>query len=57
MMGGSGPRDCPYYNSPEMQQWRAQRDQRQKLPPAERQKLMQHHRERMWAQHSGATSS
>jgi hypothetical protein len=55
MMGGfSDPRGCPYYNSPQMQQWR---DQRHKLSPAERQQLMQQHRAWMWAQRTGATSS
>ncbi len=49
MAGGSygDPQDCPYYNSTEAQQWRAQREQRQQLTPAERQKLIQQHREQM----------
>ena len=39
MEGGyADPEDCPYYNSTEAQQWRAQREQRQQLTPAERQK-------------------
>ena len=35
MMGGHGdPEDCPNYNSPQMQQWRDQRAERQNLSPA-----------------------
>ena len=50
MMGGGqygDPDNCPFYNSTEAQQWRAQRDQRQQLTPTERQKLAQQHREQM----------
>ncbi|HEY5031164.1 MAG TPA: hypothetical protein VIJ54_01730 [Actinomycetes bacterium] len=58
MMGGHGdPEDCPNYNSPQMQQWRDQRAERQNLSPAQRQQLMQQHREQMSAQPTGATRS
>ncbi len=60
MMGGGGygdPEDCPFYNSTEAQQWRAQRDQRQQLSPTERQKLIQQHREQMQKLMSGAATS
>jgi hypothetical protein len=58
MMGGHGdPEDCPNYNSPQMQQWRDQRAERQNLSPAQRQQLMQQHREQMSAQPTGATTS
>jgi hypothetical protein len=59
MMGGGygDPDDCPFYNSTEAQQWRAQRDQRQQLTPAERQKLVQQHREQMQKLMSGAATS
>lgn len=58
MGGGYGdPQDCPFYNSTEAQQWRAQREQRQQLTPAERQKLMQQHREQMQKLMSGAATS
>ena len=55
MLGGGDPADCPYHNSVEAQQWRAQRADRQKLPAAERQKLAQQHRQQMWAQMTGTT--
>jgi hypothetical protein len=58
MMGGHGdPEDCPNYNLPQMQQWRDQRAERQNLSPAQRQQLMQQHREQMSAQRTGATTS
>ena len=58
MMDGHGdPEDCPNYNSPPMQQWRNQRAERQNLSPAQRQQLMQQHREQMSAQPTGATRS
>lgn len=50
MMGGAGygdPDDCPFHDSPQAQQWRADREQRQQMPPAERQNLIQQHREQM----------
>ncbi|MGN6244374.1 MAG: hypothetical protein ACTHQ3_11970 [Motilibacteraceae bacterium] len=48
MMGGYGdPEDCPFHDSTQAQQWRAQRDDRAQLSPAERQKLVQQHREQM----------
>ena len=55
MMGGGygDPEDCPFYDSAEAQQWRAQREQRQQLSPAERQKLVQQHREQMQKLMSG----
>ncbi len=58
MMGGGygDPEDCPFYNSAEAQQWRAQRDQRQQLTPAERQKLVQQHRAEMQRLMSGAAT-
>lgn len=56
VLGGRGdPADCPYHNSAEAQQWRAQRADRQKLPAGERQKLAQQHRQQMWARHAGVT--
>ena len=64
MMGGGGgaggygdPEDCPFYDSSEAQQWRAQREQRQQLTPAERQNLIQQHREQMQELMSGAATS
>jgi hypothetical protein len=58
MMGGSGnAEDCPFYDSPEAQQWRAQREQRQQLSPTERQKLVQQHREQMQKLMSGTAAS
>jgi hypothetical protein len=57
-MGGIGnPEDCPFYDSPEAQQWRSQREQRQQLSPAERQKLVQQHREQMQKLMSGTATS
>lgn len=48
MMGGYGdPEDCPLHDSAQAQQWRAQREERAQLSPAERQKLAQQHREQM----------
>ena len=48
MDGGYGdPQDCPFSDSTEAQQWRSQRQQRRTLEPAQRQKLMQQHREQM----------
>ncbi len=56
MLGGRGdPADCPYHNSVQAQQWRAQRAERQQLPAAERQQLAQQHRQQMWAQMTGTT--
>ena len=58
MEGGyADPEDCPYYNSTEAQQWRAQREQRQQLTPAERQTLIQQHREQMRQLMSGSSTS
>jgi hypothetical protein len=48
MTGGSGdPAACPFHESAEAQQWRAQRSQRQQLTPQERQKLIEQHRAQM----------
>jgi Spy/CpxP family protein refolding chaperone len=55
MLGGGDPADCPYHNSVQAQQWRAQRADRQQLPAAERQQLAQQHRRQMWAQMTGTT--
>ena len=58
MMGGRGdPEDCPFYDSAEAQQWRAQREQRQQLTPTERQRLMDQHRQKMQELMSHAASS
>lgn len=56
MMGGDDRDDCPYYNSDEMQKWRDQRADRQKLSLTERRKLAQQHRERMAAERAGTTA-
>ena len=66
MMGGGGPgahgaygdpEDCPFYDSAEAQAWRDQREARQQLDPAERQKLVQQHREQMWNQMQGTSTT
>jgi hypothetical protein len=63
MMGGAGmgaygdPDDCPFYDSAQAQQWRADREQRQQLPLAERQKLAQEHRAQMQQLRTGAAGS
>lgn len=56
--GGYGdPEDCPFHNSTEARQWRSQREQRQQRTPAQRQKLVQQHRERMQKLMSRAATS
>jgi len=40
-----------------MQKWREQRAERQQLAPADRQKLMEQMRDRMWSQRTGTTAS
>lgn len=49
MMGGGygDPEDCPFHDTAAAQQWRDQREGRQKLSFEERQKVVQEHRAQM----------
>jgi hypothetical protein len=57
MTGGYGDvAVCPLHGSPEAQQWRAERDHRQRLSPQERQQLIEQHRALMHRKMAAATT-